>query len=56
MHQKVMHATRVKVVHYVALNYDEIFTFGNQSWLFVHYFVVENWVIILILISLDSRW
>jgi len=53
MHQEVMHATRMKVAHYVALNYDEVFTLDNQSWLFVHYYVVENWVRILILISLD---
>jgi hypothetical protein len=46
----------MKVAHYVALNYDEIFTLDNQSWLFVHYYVMENWVKILILISLDSRW
>ncbi len=53
MHQEVMHATRVRVAHYVALNYDEVFTLNNQCWLFVHYYVVENWVRILILISLD---
>jgi hypothetical protein len=53
MHQEVMHATRVKVAHYVALNYDEVFTLHNHSWLFVHYYVVENWVRILIFIFLD---
>jgi len=53
MHQEVMHAIRVRVVHYVALNYDEVFTLDNHSWLFVHYYVVENWVRILILIFLD---
>jgi hypothetical protein len=53
MNQEVMDATKVRVAKYVALNYDEVFTLDNQSWLFVHHYVVENWVRILTLISLD---
>jgi hypothetical protein len=44
----------VGVVWYVALNCDEMFTIDNQSWLLDHYYVVQNWVRILILISLDK--
>jgi hypothetical protein len=43
----------VGVTWYVALNCDEVYKLNNQSWLFVHYYVVENWVKFLILISLD---
>ncbi len=55
IHQVVMRATRVGVqaMHYIALSYDEVSTFDNQSWLFVHYYVVQNWVRILIIIFLD---
>jgi len=55
MHQEVMRAI-VGVVQYVALNCDEVFTIDNQSWLFVHYDVVHNWVRIPILLSLDKMF
>jgi hypothetical protein len=32
----------------------EVSTIDNQSWLSIHYYVVENWVRIPILISLDK--
>jgi hypothetical protein len=38
---------------YVVLNCDEVSIVDNQSWLFVHCYVVQNWVRILIFISLD---
>jgi hypothetical protein len=55
LHQVVMRATRVGVQtpHYIVLSYDEVSTVDNQSWLFVHYYVVQNWVRIFIIISLD---
>ncbi len=55
MHQMVMKATKaaVQITHYVAFNCDEVFTIDNQSWLSIHCYVVENWVRIPILISLD---
>jgi hypothetical protein len=56
MHQEMMRATKaiVGAVQYVALNCDEVFTIDNQSWLFVHCDVVQNWVRILVLIFLDK--
>jgi len=56
MHQEVMKATKaiVGVVQYVVLNCDEVFTIDNQSWLFIYYDVVQNWVKIPILISSDK--
>jgi hypothetical protein len=50
-----MKVTRVviQVAHYIALNYDEVSTIDNQSWLFVYYYIVENWVRIPILICLE---
>jgi hypothetical protein len=30
------------VAYYVVLNCDEVFIVDNQSWLFVHYYVVET--------------
>jgi hypothetical protein len=55
MHQKVFKVTRaiVGATHYVAFNYDEVSTVDNQSWLFMHCYVMQNWVKIPILISLD---
>jgi uncharacterized protein YebE (UPF0316 family) len=52
MHQKVLTMAIVGVVHYVVLRCDEVFTMGNQSWLFVHCYVMHNWVKISTLISL----
>ncbi len=56
MHQMVMKVTRVviQVAYYVALNCDEVSTVDNQSWLFVYYYMVENWVRIPILICLEK--
>ncbi len=56
VHQEVMRATKtiVGVVRYVALSCDEMFIIDNQSWLFIHYYVVHNWVKIPIFISLDK--
>jgi hypothetical protein len=55
MHQMVMKVIRVviQVAHYIALNYDEVSIVDNQSWLFVYYYMVENWVRIPILICLE---
>lgn len=52
---KVMWAIRVivGVARYVTLNCDGISKLDTQSWLFIHYYVVETWVKILIFISLD---
>jgi hypothetical protein len=38
----VMKATRViiQAAHYITLSYDEVSIVDNQSWLFVHYYVV----------------
>jgi hypothetical protein len=41
------------VVHYVAFSCNEVFTMDNKSWLYIHYYVMQNWVRIPILISLD---
>ncbi len=56
MHQEVPRATKVAmgVVRYVALNYDEILITYNQFHLFVHRYVMQNWIKIPIIISLDS--
>jgi hypothetical protein len=55
MHQEVLRATRVEVgvVHYVAISRDEVSIVDNQSWLFVPYYIMQNYVRIPILISLD---
>jgi hypothetical protein len=44
----------VGVVRCVVLSCDEIFTIDNQSWLFIHCYVVHNWVRTPIFISLDK--
>jgi hypothetical protein len=56
MHQEVMRAIKaiMGAIRYVALNCDEVLIINNQSWLFVHSDVVQNWVRIPILISLDK--
>jgi hypothetical protein len=58
MHQDVMEATRATMgaIWYVVLSYDEVPIVDNQSWLFVHCYVVQNWVRILILVSLDRMF
>ncbi len=55
VHQEVMKGTKaiVGVVWYVVLSCDEVFTIDNQSWLFVHCYVVHNWVWIPIFIFLN---
>jgi hypothetical protein len=42
MHQAVMKAIRivVQVAHYIVLICNEVSIVDNQSWLFVHYYVV----------------
>jgi hypothetical protein len=54
IHHEVMRATKAieRVIQYVVLNCDEVFTIDNQFSLFVQYDVVQNWVKIPILISL----
>jgi hypothetical protein len=56
MHQVVMRATKVviQVAHYVVMNCAEVSTIDNQSWMSIHYYVVQNWVRIPILIFLDK--
>jgi hypothetical protein len=55
MHQEVLKVIRtiVGATHYVVFSYDEVFTVDNQCWLFMHCYVMQNWVKIPILISLD---
>jgi hypothetical protein len=36
------------------LNYDEVSTIDNKSWMSIHYYVVHNWVRIPILIFLGT--
>ncbi len=52
MHQQLMVTTRATITTtwYVSINYDEVSTLDNQSWLLVHCYVVEYWVRIPILI------
>jgi hypothetical protein len=40
--------------HYRVLNCDEVFIVDNQSWLSIHDYVMQNWVKIPIVISLDQ--
>jgi len=56
MHQEVLKATRATmgVVHYMALDCDEVSTMNNQFGLSIHYYVMQNWVRIPILISLGK--
>jgi len=44
MHQEVMRATMgvMGVAQYVVLSCDEVFTIDNQSWLSIHYYVLQN--------------
>jgi hypothetical protein len=43
----------VTTTQYVFISYDEMSTLDNQSRLSIHYYVMENWVRIPILISFD---
>jgi hypothetical protein len=56
MHLELMRVTKaiMGAIQYVVINCDEVFIINNQSWLFVHSDVVQNWVRILILIFLDK--
>jgi hypothetical protein len=45
--------TTFTTTQYVSISYDDVSTLDNQSWLLVHCFILENWVRIHILISLD---
>jgi len=56
MRQVVMKAIRaaIQASHYIALHCDEVSIIHNQSWLYIHYYVVEIWVRIPILISLNK--
>jgi hypothetical protein len=36
------------------MNYDEITTMDNQSWIFVHAYIVQNWKKVAILLNLES--
>jgi ribulose bisphosphate carboxylase small subunit len=38
---------------FISINFDEVTTFDNQSWIFVHAYVVENWKRILVLLNLE---
>ncbi len=44
MHQEIMRATKVvvRVACYVVLNCDEFYIVNNQTWLSIHYYVVQN--------------
>jgi len=44
MHQKVLRITKATmgVARYVALNYDEVSTMDNQSWLYVYCYIMHN--------------
>ncbi len=56
MHQVMMKAIKVvvEVTHYIVLSCNEVSTIDNQSWMFILYYVVQNWVKIPILIFLDT--
>jgi hypothetical protein len=56
MHQEMMGATKVVVgaTQYVVLSCGQISRVDYQSWLFIHCYVVQNWVKVPILISLDK--
>jgi len=38
---------------YLTLSYDEITTINNQSWVSIHYYVVQNWYHLHVLIFLE---
>lgn len=44
MHQEITRATKVvvRVACYVALNYDGFYIVNNQTWLSIHYYVVQT--------------
>jgi hypothetical protein len=56
MCQAVMKVIRVTIQasHYIVLHCDEVSIIHNQSWLSIHYYVVQIWVRILILLSLNK--
>ncbi len=54
MHNVVLWATKVDVQKspFISVSYDEVTTINNQSWLFVHVYVIEEWKRVLILLNL----
>jgi hypothetical protein len=56
MHDLVINKTKtlVEVVRFISLPYDEVTTFNQHSWVFIHAYVVENWHQIPLLIFLQQ--
>jgi len=54
MHNVVLWATKVDVQKFpfIFVNCDEVTTIDNQSWLFVHVYVIEKWMRVLIMLNL----
>jgi hypothetical protein len=38
---------------FISISYNEVTTLDNQSWIFVHAYVVENWRRRLVLLNLE---
>ncbi len=56
MHGIIFKATKptMGTSQYLSLICDEISTIDNQSWLSIHVYVVQNWLKILIILSLEG--
>jgi hypothetical protein len=56
MHDVVFHATKdvVKKSKYISMSCDELTTIDNQTWLFVHAYVMKKWKKLPILLNLQK--
>jgi hypothetical protein len=55
MHHVVLKQMKVVLqqTKFISISCDEVTTLDNQSWSFVHAYVVENWRRILVLLNLE---
>jgi hypothetical protein len=55
MHHVVLKQMKVVLqqTKFISISCDEVTTLDNQSWIFVHAYVVENWRRILVLLNLE---
>jgi len=55
MYQQVVFEMRrlIQVAHFIAVTIDEITTVDNSSWLSIHVYIVQEWVRVLLLVSLQ---
>jgi len=55
MHHVVLKQMKVVLqqTKFISISCDEVTTLDNQSWIFVHVYVVENWRRILVLLNLE---